>query len=260
MASERGISRRGFSCAARLPAARRCSAAATSSRKAPCVPQHPLQRRGPDRARAAPRAVADVAGARIHRGRHLAGLQGQRLDAIPTIRPTSARGERLRRLAAEGRRPGRAAAIAVASPICAPCRRARRSPATTASKAGAASANGPACSSAPLLQSVGLKPEARYRRLPLRRHDWRTSTAASYYESIDLDGRLPPADDPRLRHERRDADRSPTARRCACASSASSATRWRSTSCASRRSTASPIGGGNGGFWEDRGYEWYAGI
>ena len=52
-------------------------------------------------------------------------------------------------------------------------------------------------------------------------------------------GRLPPADDPRLRHERRDADRRRTARRCACGSSASSATRWRNTSCGSTPSTAS---------------------
>ena len=44
-----------------------------------------------------------------------------------------------------------------------------------------------------------------------------------------------------------------------CRIERSSATRWRSTSCRSTPSTVS-IGGGNGGFWEDRGYDWYAGI
>ena len=74
-------------------------------------------------------------------------------------------------------------------------------------------------------------------------------------------GCVPSADDPRLRDSTTRCCRSRTARRCACASSASWATRWRSTSCASSSSRASRIvGRGKGGYWEDRGYEWFAGI
>ena len=66
------------------------------------------------------------------------------------------------------------------------------------------------------------------------------------------DRRLPSADHPRLGHERPAAVASPTARRCACGSSASSATSRPSMSCASRRSTSlAGIGGGKGGYWED---------
>ena len=64
------------------------------------------------------------------------------------------------------------------------------------------------------------------------------SAAAPYYESIDLVDALPPADDPRLGDERAAAARRPTARRCACGSSASWATSTPSTSCASRRARA----------------------
>ena len=60
-------------------------------------------------------------------------------------------------------------------------------------------------------KQVRLQPQRALRRLPLRRR----FRGTAYYESIDLDRRLPPADDPRLRHERRGAaDR---ARRAAAA-------------------------------------------
>ena len=54
-------------------------------------------------------------------------------------------GATFRRLAARGRRSGREAAVAVARPAAGHALRAPRSPGTIASRAGAASPNGPAC-------------------------------------------------------------------------------------------------------------------
>ena len=61
-------------------------------------------------------------------------------------------------------------------------------------------------------------------------------------------------------HERRGAARSATARRCGCASSASSATSTAKYVMRIEVVKLRPIGGGKGGYWEDRGYDWYAGI
>ena len=136
-------------------------------------------------------------------------------------------------------------------------RRARRSRATIASKAGAPSANGKARQLGSLLQSVGLKPKARY--LVFHCADM-MSPGAPYYESIDLidafhpqtilaydmnEQTLPvPHGAPlRLRVERQLGYKM-----------AKYVMRIEAVA------SFSAIGGGNGGFWEDRGYEWYAGI
>jgi DMSO/TMAO reductase YedYZ molybdopterin-dependent catalytic subunit len=110
---------------------------------------------------------------------------------------------------------------------------------------------------APLLQSVGLKPEARY----LVFHCADTlEPGAKYYESIDLidafhpqtilaydmnDAALtvPHGAPIRLRVERQLGYKH-----------AKYVMRIEAVS------SFAPVGGGNGGFWEDRGYEWYAGI
>ena len=155
----------------------------------------------------------------------------------PTYR--DARRQRLRRLAAEGRRAGRESdgVFAGRSPRHAGAdadhpprlrrglelhRQVDRRAARARAREGQAQAGG------------ALHP------LHLRR---RTGEDARRQRPLLRDprprGRLPPADDPRLRHERRDADRSRTARRSACGPSARSATRWRSTSCRSTRSTTS---------------------
>jgi DMSO/TMAO reductase YedYZ molybdopterin-dependent catalytic subunit len=109
----------------------------------------------------------------------------------------------------------------------------------------------------PLLQSVGLKPNARY--LVFHCADM-MSPGAPYYESIDLidafhpqtilaydmnEQTLPvPHGAPlRLRVERQLG--------------------YKMAKYVMRIEAVpsfSTIGGGNGGFWEDRGYEWYAGI
>ena len=113
-----------------------------------------------------------------------------------------------------------------------------------------------------VLEQAKLKPEARYLVFHCADALEKTLDGSGHLlREHRPRGRVPSADDPRLRDERRGAARSRTARRCGCGSSASSATRWRNTSCASRRSRALPASGaGKGGFWEDRGYEWYAGI
>ena len=93
-----------------------------------------------------------------------------------------------------------------------------------------------------LLEGGGPEAAGALHRLLLRRHaraDARRHRAL--LRDHRPDRRLPSPDHPRLRDERRPAARSSTARRCGCGSSASSATRWPSTSCASRRSTASPL-------------------
>lgn len=109
----------------------------------------------------------------------------------------------------------------------------------------------------PLLQSVGLKPEARY--LVFHCAD-KLSVVSNYYESIDLfdafhpqtilayemNGaalRVPHGAPVRLRVERQlGYKHAKYVQRIEAVSS------------------FAMIEGGRGGFWEDRGYEWYAGI
>jgi DMSO/TMAO reductase YedYZ molybdopterin-dependent catalytic subunit len=82
-----------------------------------------------------------------------------------------------------------------------------------------------------------------------------------YYESIDMIDAHHPQDDPGVRTERRGAADRQRRADTQCASNVSSATRWPSTSCGSNWSIVTQgIRGGNGGYWEDRGYAWYAGI
>ena len=111
---------------------------------------------------------------------------------------------------------------------------------------------------APLLQSVGLKPEARY--LVFYCAELLRDLGALYYESIDLIDAFHPQtilaydmnDAPlavphgapiRLRVERQLGYKQ-----------AKYIMRIEAVS------TFAMIGSGRGGFWEDRGYEWYAGI
>ena len=88
----------------------------------------------------------------------------------------------------------------------------------------------------------------------------RCGRGGKYYESIDLIDAFHPQTI--LAYDMNGAALAvPTARRSACASSASSATSTPST-CMRIEAVSSfaMIRGGRGGFWEDRGYEWYAGI
>ena len=83
-----------------------------------------------------------------------------------------------------------------------------------------------------VLEQAGVKPEARF--IVFRCADELERTAdgsGQYYESIDLHDALPPADHPRLRHERRDPAGPARRPDPCCASNASSATRWPNTSC-----------------------------
>ena len=113
-----------------------------------------------------------------------------------------------------------------------------------------------------VLDRVGVRPEARFVMFHCFDAIERTlSGEVLYYESIDLvDARHPQTI---LAYAMN--DKVSTCRewgpRCASASSASSATRWRSTI---RRIELIPdfshIGLGHGSYWSDRGYEWFAGI
>ena len=113
----------------------------------------------------------------------------------------------------------------------------------------------------PLLEHAQPKPEARYVVFhcadPMEAADGRESATTRASTSTTP----PRADDPRLRAERpaaagRQRRAAARARRAPARLQA-----WRSTSCASSWSRASRRSrGGKGGYWEDQGYEWYAGI
>ena len=139
------------------------------------------------------------------------------------------------------------------------CRRARRSRGTIASKAGARSANGRA-SRSPRCSSRRLGSRHALPRLPLRRSDGRRRHGL-YYESIDLvdayhpqtimayamNGQtlpIPHGAPLRLRVERQLGYKM-----------AKYVMRIEAVRELRRISAAA-----RGGFWEDRGYEWYAGI
>ena len=114
--------------------------------------------------------------------------------------------ERFRRLAARGRRPGRQSAQAVARRSARVCLAQRRSPATIASKAGAASREWKGARLASVLAAARLKPAGALHRLLLRRH---ARTVARRQWPLLRDDRSrrrrASADDPRLRDERRAA-------------------------------------------------------
>ena len=74
-----------------------------------------------------------------------------------------------RRLQARGRRPGRQQEAVDAGASSMRCRRRRRSPATSASRAGARSASGPACGSREFLRRIGADTRAKYVWFQLRR-------------------------------------------------------------------------------------------
>jgi DMSO/TMAO reductase YedYZ molybdopterin-dependent catalytic subunit len=109
----------------------------------------------------------------------------------------------------------------------------------------------------PLLQSVGLKPEARY----LVFHCADTlEPGAHYYESIDLIDAFHPQTI--LAYDMNDAaltvpHGAPIRLRVERQLGYKHAKYVMGVEAVS---TLAMIGGGKGGFWEDRGYEWYAGI
>ena len=91
---------------------------------------------------------------------------------------------------------------------------------------------------------------------------WSDATAAiAYYESIDLDDAYHPQTI--LAYELNDQPL-PVAQRRAAAPARRAPARLQAgqvRACASSWSTSfAHIGGGKGGYWEDQGYEWYAGI
>ena len=90
---------------------------------------------------------------------------------------------------------------------------------------------------------------------------WRQDGTDLYYESIDIDDAYHRADDPRVRAERR-AAAGRERRAAAAARRAAAGLQAREVrDGASSWSTASRnIAGGKGGYWEDQGYQWYAGI
>jgi DMSO/TMAO reductase YedYZ molybdopterin-dependent catalytic subunit len=109
----------------------------------------------------------------------------------------------------------------------------------------------------PLLQSVGLKPEARY----LVFHCADTlEPGAKYYESIDLIDAFHPQT--LLAYDMNDAaltvpHGAPIRLRVERQLGYKQAKYIMGVEAVS---SLAMIGGGKGGFWEDRGYEWYAGI
>ena len=114
----------------------------------------------------------------------------------------------------------------------------------------------------PLLDQAGLKPNARYIVFhcadTLERDAGRLGPLLREHRP---DRRLPPADHPGLRHERPAV--AGGARRAAAPAGRTPARlqAGQVRHAASRPSPTSPrSAGGKGGFWEDRGYEWYAGI
>ena len=180
-------------------------------------------------ARAARGARVERSRARVHGGRSLAEIQGERQHVARRSRlrqrwrrtalPTGAQGGRAGRDAGRvfARRSARHAVAHADHPP-----RLRRGlelhrqmegrAARPCARAGEAEAGG-ALSRLPLRRRAG--EDARRLRPLLREHRPRR--------------RLSPADDPRLRDERRRCCRSRTARRSGSGSSASSATRWRNT-------------------------------
>jgi DMSO/TMAO reductase YedYZ molybdopterin-dependent catalytic subunit len=111
---------------------------------------------------------------------------------------------------------------------------------------------------AALLDLVGLRQTARY--FMFHCADAMNLSGDKYYESIDLDGAYHPQTI--LACEMNDlALPIAQARRFACAMSANSATRWPNTSMRIEPvEDFARIGDGNGGYLEDQGYEWWAGI
>jgi DMSO/TMAO reductase YedYZ molybdopterin-dependent catalytic subunit len=130
--------------------------------------------------------------------------------------------------------------------------------ATTASRAGAASASGKGVPLARVLDMAGVMEGARY--VVFRCADSLAHDHTRYYESVYVSEARHPQSI--LAYELNDQVLDvPHGAPCACAWSASSATSRPSTWSAS---TWSPrwrdIGGGNGGYWEDQGYQWHGGI
>ena len=261
MRNERRLSRRRFLAGDAVSRGRAAPLRLRPALAGARVPQSPLHRRGHDDAGAAsflsPSSMAKEFPSPTSRR-----LQGQRLD-----RP--GRPGHIRRIAANGfadwklkvgglvETAGRVLARrsprhAVAHPDHPPRLRRRlelhrqvdRRPARARARQGAGSSRRRAtsCSPAPTQLEKTLDGSGRY------------------YETHRPRGRLPPADDPRLRHERRSPARPP----------------WRAAPPPGRAparlqdgeirdaidaiDSFASLGRGQGSFWADRGYDWYAGI
>ena len=110
---------------------------------------------------------------------------------------------------------------------------------------------------APLLQSVGLKPEARY--LVFHCAD-KLSAFSNYYESIDLTDAFHPQTI--LAYEMNGAPL-PVPHGAPARLRVERQIGYKQAKYVQRIEVVASykmIGDGRGGFWEDRGYEWYAGI
>ncbi len=205
------------------------------------------------------RHLAQVDGAGVHRRRSLAELSQQWNRRAGQRCVPDARRERLCRRTGSKSAAWSRSRRAFRWRTFARCRAARRSRGTIASKAGAPSRSGRARGSPRCSRRCGPTPEARFvvfhcadpmedgRHQPLlRKHRSR--------------GCVPSADDPCLRDERRRA-----------------ADRQRGADSFARRAAAglqarevrdaielvdsfARIAGGKGGYWEDQGYQWFAGI
>ena len=170
----------------------------------------------------AQRLITDRTASPANFGRRpLAGLPRPTATAMPAGRGLSpARRGTLRRLAAARRRAGAAAAVAVARPDHRALPRRTQITRHDCVEGWWAIGQWTGVPLSILLDAAGLREQARF----LVFHCMDRFGDRPYYESIDLDRRLPPADHPRLRPQRPRSCRSPTARRCASGSSASSAT------------------------------------
>ena len=194
------------------------------------------------------------------RGRHFAGFPAQRHASGRTagVFPDDAR--LISRAGGSRSTAWCASRSRSRSPTSRRCRRAPRSRSTIATKAGRRSASGPACRSRMCCKRPRLLPQARYVVFRCLDELVRTPDGSGfYYESLDLfdalhpqtilaygmNGRALPVEHGaplRLRVERQIG--------------------YKHAKYVTRIEAVDRLGGigrGKGGFWEDRGYQWYAG-
>ena len=131
----------------------------------------------------------------------------------------------------------------------------------TASRAGAPSANGRAFRWPASCRRPGLDPRARYVVFDCADELEKTLDGTGlYYESIDLVDAFHPQTILAYGMNGQDL---PVAQRRAAAAAGRAPARLQAGQIHHEDQaveTFADLGQGNGGFWEDRGYEWYAGI
>ncbi len=167
--------------------------------------------------------------------------------------------QRLRRLPAGGRRPRRAAGDACRWPNCARCPAGRRSRGTTASRAGARSRSGRARGSPRCSRrfSRSRKRASSCSTAPIR---WTRTAPSPYYESIDLEDAFHPQTI--LAYEMNDAAL-PIANGAPIRLRVERQLGYKHAKYVMRIELVesfATIAGGKGGYWEDQGYQWFAGI